>query len=57
MLIFQYLKENIDALKIRLSEDALQEICGFAERADKNVIGDHLPESSMSFVFADTPEL
>ncbi|KAF9057537.1 NADP-dependent oxidoreductase domain-containing protein [Panaeolus papilionaceus] len=52
----KYLKENLDALKVKLSSQEVNEIRSFAERANKDITGDRYPTASMGYVFADTPE-
>ncbi|CAA7257354.1 unnamed protein product [Cyclocybe aegerita] len=52
----KYLKENLDAVKIKLSPEEVAEVRRIANEADATV-GDRYPPDSMSVLFADTPEL
>ena len=55
-VIWQYLEENIGALKIKLSEEELQEVRDIAQEADA-AQGSRYPEAMMSVLFGDTPAL
>jgi len=52
----QYLKENLGALKIKLTPDEIAEVREIARKADA-VHGDRYPAYAMENLFADTPPL
>ncbi|KIJ58187.1 hypothetical protein HYDPIDRAFT_96218 [Hydnomerulius pinastri MD-312] len=49
----KYLKENLDAVKVTLSPESIQEVRNIAEKADW-ATGDRYPTSSMKLLFAET---
>ncbi|KAF9057099.1 NADP-dependent oxidoreductase domain-containing protein [Panaeolus papilionaceus] len=52
----KYLKENLDALKIKLIAEEVQQVRSIAENADAHS-GDRYPPGSMELLFANTPPL
>ncbi|KAH7886934.1 NADP-dependent oxidoreductase domain-containing protein [Phlebopus sp. FC_14] len=52
----KYLKENLDAVKVTLSPESVQEVRSFAEKADWTT-AERYPPASMSMLFAETPAL
>ncbi|KAI0057316.1 Aldo/keto reductase [Artomyces pyxidatus] len=52
----KYLKENLGATDVRLTQDEVQEVRRIAEQADA-VIGDRYPPRIQVTLFADTPPL
>ncbi|KIM54237.1 hypothetical protein SCLCIDRAFT_1154802 [Scleroderma citrinum Foug A] len=52
----EYLRENLDAVKVHLTTQEVEEIREFVGRADL-AFGDRYPEELMKTVYGDTPEL
>lgn len=55
-IVNQYLKENLDALRIRLTPEELLEVREVATKADA-AKGDRYPPSIIGTLFANTPPL
>ncbi|KAI0063910.1 Aldo/keto reductase [Artomyces pyxidatus] len=52
----KYLKENLDAVEVKLTQEEVQEVRQIAEQADA-VMGDRYPPGMLETLFADTPPL
>jgi len=50
----KYLNENVDAIKVKLSPEEVQEIRHEIEKVE--IIGDRYPAFLQQFSLADTPE-
>jgi len=50
----KYLKENLDALSIKLSDEEIKQIKNVADQVNASSVGDRYPTALMSSVFADT---
>jgi hypothetical protein len=55
-ICLQYLKENLDAVKIKLTAEDLAEVRATAQAADA-ANGDRYPPAYTETLFTDTPEL
>jgi hypothetical protein len=54
-VLFQYLEENLGALKVKLSADEVNQVRKLAEDAD-NVEGPRYPSGGDELLYVDTPE-
>ncbi|KAF4580271.1 hypothetical protein EYR40_003205 [Pleurotus pulmonarius] len=53
----KYLKENLGALNVKLSEEEVLEVREIASAADKACVGDRYPAAMQQMLYADTPVL
>ena len=53
----KYLKENLGALNVKLSEKEVLEVREIASAADKACVGDRYPAAMQQMLYADTPAL
>ncbi|KAF4563680.1 hypothetical protein EYR36_002918 [Pleurotus pulmonarius] len=53
----KYLKENLGALNVKLTEEEVLEVREIASAADKACVGDRYPAAMQQMLYADTPAL